>query len=580
MSHSYQDFQKNSPISMTAICILGACIVFICFAPLDYCKLIKPDEGRYAIIAREMVVTKDWIVPRLNGLLYFEKPPLHYWMTAISFSLFGENEWSARLWSAIAGMSGVLMLFFAASRLFGREVALYSALILVSSIFYLSLSRINTVDMGLSLFMEIALMSMLLAQRDSATPKENRWWSYLMWVGLALAVLTKGPMGIILPAGIFICYLPFSKKFSHALTLIKKIHLGVGTLIFLAITAPWFIAISLRHPAFLKFFFVREHIERFLTNAHNRDEVWWYLVPFLFFGFLPWTTFFLSLIQRKIRNEIFIGTNTHTSASNSTRFKPNLLLIIWSIFIFCFFSFSSSKLPTYVLPIYPALALLLGQVITKLTHRQFFYQILIISIIALIALIFSPQIANYPARHTPQILYYNWSWWVIVAGSIWFCGSIGALIFARYNKRLFSTITMTLSFLLATHLAISGYEELAPSFSSAYAATKILPYLSKKSTNNNSPNFYAVKTYDHTLPFYIKQRLILVNHTDEMEFGIVQEPEKWIETMEVFVQRWKQEPGALALMTKGTYNELKKASLPMKLIFEDSRRTIVLSPLN
>ncbi|MBF0298877.1 MAG: glycosyltransferase family 39 protein [Oligoflexia bacterium] len=554
--------------------VLIVLVIIVCwFAPLNYCSLIKPDEGRYAIIAREMVQSGDWIVPRMNSLQYIEKPPMHYWMTAISFSLFGEHEWSARLWSAIAGMLGILMMMWTARRIYGREVALYSGLLLSSSIFYVGLSRINTVDMGLTLFMGVSLMAMLLAQRDSASVKENRYWMYIVWIGLALAVLTKGPMGVILPAGVLFIYLLLTRSFY----ILKKLHLGVGLFIFSAIILPWFILVSQRNSHFLKFFFIREHVERFLTNTHNRDEVWWYLFPFVFLGILPWMFFLLvaliSSTSSFFKNILSNIKNSKNTKNSKKDFKVNLLLTIWCFFIFIFFSLSSSKLPTYVLPIFPALALLLGQTIKRLSHRHFLYQVLTISVIALVALLFAPQIANYPAKYTtPQILYYNWSKWVIAAGLFWFLGSIISLVFAFYKKRLSSVTALSLSFLLATQIAMSGYEELAPSFSSSYAAKEIIPYV------REDRHFYSIKMYDHTLPFYIKHPLTLVEYKDEMAFGIDEEPNKWVATVDEFKKRWRSEPGAMALLSKDMYQQFKNESLPMKFIFQDSRRTIILSP--
>ncbi|MBF0360066.1 MAG: glycosyltransferase family 39 protein [Oligoflexia bacterium] len=543
-------------------------IVILCFwfLPLDYCSLIKPDEGRYAIIAREMVSSGDWVVPRLNGYQYIEKPPMHYWMTAISFSLFGEHEWSARIWSAIAGMLGVLILFWSARKIYCKEVALYSAMVLFSSIFFIGLSRINTVDMGLTLFMEISLMALLLSQREGATNRENRYYMYVVWIGLALAVLTKGPMGIILPGGVLFFYILFARNFS----ILKRLHIGVGLLIFCVITFPWFILISMRNSEFLRFFFIREHVERFLTNTHNRDEVWWYLFPFVFLGILPWTGLLITELIRSIRS---IRLRQFKFKKSSFEFNPILLLLVWSFFIFIFFSTSSSKLPTYVLPIYPAMALLLGISLKRLSNKQFFYQMIVIVVVALLALIFSPQIANYPAKYTtPQILYYNWSKWLIGAAVVWFVGSLIGVYFAYYKRRFKSVLFLSIFFLAAVQIALSGYEELAPSFSSSYAAKKILTHV------RSDRSFYSVRMYDHTLPFYIKHQLTLVEYKDEMAFGIDQEPQKWVESVEEFKRRWVKESGAMALMSAGLYEELKRESLPMKFIFQDSRRTIVLSP--
>src|SRR5262245_2394708 len=135
--------------------LLAALLIW--FSNLDYRKLIKPDEGRYAEIAREMAVTGDWVTPRLNGIKYFEKPPLQYWATATAYTLFGPHEWTARLWSALTGLFGIALSWWAGRRLFGAAAGAYAAIVLASSLMYVVLGHLNTLDMGLTLFLFAAL---------------------------------------------------------------------------------------------------------------------------------------------------------------------------------------------------------------------------------------------------------------------------------------------------------------------------------------------------------------------------------------------------------------------------------------
>lgn len=170
------------------------------FSNLEYRKLVQPDEGRYAEIPREMTANGDWVTPRLNGLKYFEKPPLQYWVTAAAYRLFGERHWTARLWSALTGFACVLLVFFAGRRLFGHQAGLYAAMILGSSLLFVIVGHINTLDMGVTFFMTLALVAFLFAQRDIASEKEKRNWMRVAWGAAALSVLSKGLMGVVLPA--------------------------------------------------------------------------------------------------------------------------------------------------------------------------------------------------------------------------------------------------------------------------------------------------------------------------------------------------------------------------------------------
>src|SRR5437879_11993205 len=196
------------------------------FCNLGYRHLVKPDEGRYAEIPREMVVSGDWLTPRLNGYKYFEKPPLQYWMTAAAFTAFGQNEWTARLWPGITGFLGVLLVFWAGKRLFGPPVGLYAAAVAASSAIYASVGHFLTLDMALSVFMSASVFAFAVAQSDPAGDAERRRWMLLAWAAAALAVLSKGLVGIVLPAGAVALYVLIERDWK----LLGRLPLGGGLL--------------------------------------------------------------------------------------------------------------------------------------------------------------------------------------------------------------------------------------------------------------------------------------------------------------------------------------------------------------
>src|SRR3954465_862145 len=150
--------------SRAAWVLLGV-FAIVWFSALGYRSLAKPDEGRYAEIAREMAVTGDWVTPRLNGIKYFEKPALQYWATAAAFRAFGEREWAARLWTGLCGFWGVLLAFFAGRRLYGAAAGLLAGAVLGSSLMYFVMGHLNTLDMGLAVFLEAALVAFLVGLR-------------------------------------------------------------------------------------------------------------------------------------------------------------------------------------------------------------------------------------------------------------------------------------------------------------------------------------------------------------------------------------------------------------------------------
>src|SRR5216684_1321231 len=200
MPGTSESFTRNQLLALLAA------FTFAWFCNLGYRHLVKPDEGRYAEIPREMVVSGDWLTPRLNGYKYFEKPALQYWFTAAAFTVFGQNEWAARLWPGLTGFLSVLLVFWAGNRLFGPPVGLYGAAVAASSAIYASAGHLLSLDMALCVFLSASVFAFAVAQRDPADEAERRRWMLIAWAAAALAVLSKGLVGIVLPTGAVALY--------------------------------------------------------------------------------------------------------------------------------------------------------------------------------------------------------------------------------------------------------------------------------------------------------------------------------------------------------------------------------------
>ena len=302
--------------------------------------LLEPDEGRYSEIPREMLERLDFITPHLNYVKYFEKPPLLYWMNALSMAIFGQNEFAARLPCAVAGLLTILFTYWLGRKLFDRLTGLYGAIIIGSCLGFVAQSRITLTDMPLTLCLTVSLGSFILAVRSAG--REKCGYLYLAYAAAALAVLAKGLIGILFPGAIIFLFMLFRKRWR----LLLEMRLVTGMALFFAIAAPWFILVSMRNPEFARFFFIHEHFERFLTKVHSRYQPVWYFIPVLLGIMLPWTIYLPSALRdawRKRQGEH--GDNL-------------AYLAIWAIFIFLFFSKSSSKLMPYILPAVPPLALL------------------------------------------------------------------------------------------------------------------------------------------------------------------------------------------------------------------------------
>ena len=545
-------------ISRRGLLLLLLAAVLIWFGNLEYRKLIRPDEGRYAEIPREMVASGDWTTPRLNELKYFEKPPLQYWATAVAYEVFGEHQWTSRLWTALTGFAGILLAWFAGTRLFGREAGIYAALLLGSSMLYAMMAHINTLDMGVTFFITLGIFSLLLAQREEHD-MQRRNWMLLAWAALALSVLSKGLMGLVLPGAALFLYSVFNRD----IRIWTRMHWLSGLLVFFLIATPWFVLVMRANPEFFHFFFIHEHLERFTTKVHGRFQPWYYFVPILLLGMLPWTPLMFDALLRSWRS----------GGQKLKEFSAVRFLLVWTVFIYVFFSISDSKLPSYLLPMFPPLALLMGKRIAETSSRRLFW--LTVPVLAVVATLLG--IIPFAARmsaDTPlqQQMYGNYSAWLLVAAALWLVGTAAALWLLRREKKMAAVIVLAFSSLAAAQLATSGYNAIAPERSSYILADAIRPLVKP------DVPFYSVFCYEQTLPFYLKRTFTLVDYQDEMAFGIEMEPERWIPSADQLARRWSMQTDAYAIVPTPLLYILQQQGMAMKEIYRDEQYVVVSKP--
>jgi 4-amino-4-deoxy-L-arabinose transferase-like glycosyltransferase len=553
---------SSVPLTPRGLAALLLVFALAWFCNLDFRRLVHPDEGRYAEIPREMVASGDWVTPRLDGIKYFEKPALQYWITGAAYQIFGVREWVARLWPALAGFLGVVFIGYVGLRLGGEALGLYSGAVLAGSVAYVLEAHILTLDAGLTLWMALGLGGLFLAQRDGATPGEQRAWMWVAWAALALATLSKGLIGIVLPGGALILYSLIERDWA----LWRRLHLFSGALVFLAIAAPWFVVVSLRNPEFFGFFFVHEHFTRFLTTEHRREGAWWYFIPIFMVGILPWLIVLAWTARRA-------WTEARPTASG---FNWQRFAIAWSVFIFVFFSASGSKLPSYILPIFPALALVIGWQLTRIDPTMLLRLVaplvVAMGLLTLVALAGFEMIADRIAdERQPLAPLLAYGTWIRIAFVVALAGGILAWWWLAHGERTRPILTLALASLVWTQLIVTGFDALAESRSTEAI---LLRALERGALAPDVP-FYSVRMYDQTLPYYLGRTVILVAHADELAMGIALEPDKAIATVGEWKKRWEGADQAYAIMQPEQYEKLRRDGVAMVELARDPRRVIV-----
>ena len=568
------DLHRNRTLNWTLLIVFAAALLYV----LGVRTLVPPDEGRYAEMAREMFASGDWITTRLNGIKYFEKPPLQTWMNALSFAAFGVGEWQARLWTGLCGLLGVVVTAIAGWRVFGARIGFYAALVLGSSCYWVACSQTNSLDMGLSAMMALALCSLLIAQRDDAGPDERRNWMLLCWAGMALAVLSKGLIGLVLPGAVLVLYTAFARD----LSIWTRLHLGKGLLLFFLIAAPWFVLVALANPEQPHFFFIHEHFERFLLKEHRREAPWWLFFALIAGGSLPWLGVLAQSLALGARRQDTLPPDADVDAARShagrgARFRPRLLLFIWVVFITLFFTKSNSKLPGYIVPVFPALALLVAVYLDVGTRRSRMLTAGLTALFGAGLLAFVPfmeRLAKYPGEGAMYAAYQPWA---LAAGLVLLVGGLLSMLYARQMVRDLSVLVLAIAGFAGTELLLVGFEPV----SAVRAGSAMLPALKAAGALDPATRVYSVGTYEQSLTFYLGRPVTLVDYLDEFEFGLQRQPELAIATIPLFRERWRRDAAtgmrSVAIARPQVAADLLAQGLPARIVARDARRVVLVN---
>jgi 4-amino-4-deoxy-L-arabinose transferase-like glycosyltransferase len=543
--HNLRPAVTGSRLPSLGLVLCAAAAALLYLYGLGKPSLWEPDEGRYAEIAREMVVAHDYITPRNNFVRYLEKPPLVYWATAASLKIFGYNEFAVRFPAAVAAVGQVAVTGALAEMVFGSVIGMLAALTLALSPLFFSFARFATPDPALAFFLTAAMACFYAASRaPSFRTIASRLWMLTAAVMLAFGTLAKGPVALVLGGTIALLWLVAERR-TRDLLQIPWLSCAV---VYLAITLPWFVMVARRNPGFVHFFIVHEHFQRYLANT---EHGWgpWFFIPITIGGSWPWLYFALfalspdqstdSLLRAKpvessgpdaratlpdammapagsglACHEAVTKTPADNRATEERRAAVRFLLI-WFGVIFLFFSIPRSKLGEYILPALPPVAILSGEGLVRLARMPLVQQRRRLTIFTainasvaatiLFGLLLAPAV-KLTATLRNDVL--------VIAGAL-LIATIAAFILSRKNATV-TAIVAPLALAAVVTMAAAGdaREKVAPLVSCRELAAVIKPLVLR------GCRMASYRHFEQSLPFYTGVRETLVNYRGELEpFG-------------------------------------------------------------
>ncbi len=353
-----EPFPSLAPASVALFC---CALLGLYFVGLGSYPLFDPDEPVYGQVAREMAGGAGWLSPHLNGALWFDKPPLFYWLSALSVSIFGPTEFACRLPSALAALGLVGLVYALARRDFGSRAALLSSLVMATCLQQIVLARAAVTDMTLAFFLTLALLCYRCWLDEALLPTPSRAklrWALGCGAATGLAMLTKGPVAPLLLSVTFVLHLWWLGR----LRVLLSASAAAAVVMVLLVGLPWYVTMYVLHgQEFVQGFLVANNITRFLKAEHAQQTGHWYSIllnfPVLLGFFFPWSAFLpqaLALQWRQAR-----GRDKGSTELEGTVIGARLAMA-WLGVVFVFFSLSKTQLVTYIFPLYPAAAVLVG----------------------------------------------------------------------------------------------------------------------------------------------------------------------------------------------------------------------------
>ncbi|OHE71390.1 MAG: hypothetical protein A2007_02780 [Verrucomicrobia bacterium GWC2_42_7] len=539
--------------------LLVSVLGLLFFLTIGRRPLANPDEGRYAEIPREMVVSGDWVTPRLNGVLYFEKPPLFYWMQAAAIKVGGLGESTLRLSNSLLGLLGCLITYAFGAYIFNRRIGLYAGFILGTSMMFFVLSQIITLDMAVSVFVTMALFAFIAGEKSRGLGRRLFFW--LFYASMAFATLSKGLIGFLIPCTIVFMWTVFLGRWRE----IKKYYLISGGVIFFAIATPWHILCAMKNPSFAWYYFINEHFLRYLTPGHARVKPWWFFIMTFAVGSFPWLVFLPQSIGYAIKRVKKISEER----------KIFLFLSLWIVFVIAFFSISKSKLIPYILPTMPPFALIIACFLaeasqnlkkyeTRLKWGYYSYGILL----GILALSF-PVIAYFKF----EILYdlSGVGYWLLLPPVTFLLASI-IMMTTIHKRRLSACFSFTILTMVAVFLATNTIAGQCQRPGTRQVAQSLKPYLKAED------KVFMLFDYYQDFPVYLSRLVgVAYNIPGEQAYGLHQEDlSNRYPDEKTFESLWISETRVYALSKKDQFEGfINRPFAPKTYIIDEDENFVV-----
>lgn len=506
------------------------CLFFIL---LGTRPLSLPDEGNYAEIVREMVASGNFITPYLNEIKFFEKPIFLYWLASIAVKIGGLNLWSIRSVSAILAVFGCIMTYIVSRKLYDRRTGLISAFILGTSVLYFALGHLLTMDLTVSIFCTACLYAFLLG---SAEQDNNRRRAYFWAAAIAsgCAVLTKGLIGLVLPAMIIAAWMLVCNQWS----VLKRASLFSSAILFLLVILPWHVLVSLHNPEFFHYYIVKQHLLRYFTPTVGHPQPFWYYIPIFIFGFFPWVVFVPQAIKHALPR----------AWSLREQYKNEIFFLLWAVLIYVFFTVAKTKLTSYILPMMPPLAILTARYLashleTKSRGVKWGYAGLVLISFG-IAVLFSYFPRYYETDNVEMSILLLSIAALVIAGG----GVISFLLAWRsHSKALLTTIV---TFYVGLLVVIGALP---------YVDTHTLRPLTTalKSELQPAEPVIAFNHHFQDVSYYLERRVHILNSRKLFKFGMeYQDSHDWMIDNHTFSKIWRGDQRAFAFMHLYEYHSL------------------------